>query len=152
MVTAQPCRTDRQDIRGVLLCGQFAESCFLLCRPCSNYYALSASQLDPDGYKFHVTSTARKALVGPGGTGEGRVKPQGTGRGIGQGFTEMRGDGSIKQKWTGKIKSKKGHTKYKPKCFIRFRPIMWLYFKNRINKKEKNYIKLHNFHWKYAYR
>ena len=85
MVTTQPCRTDRQDIRGVLVCGQFAESCFLLSRPCSNYYVLSASQLDPDGYKFHVTSTAREALVGPGGTEEGRVKSQGTGRGDYQG-------------------------------------------------------------------
>lgn len=32
--------------------------------------------------------------MGPGGTEEGRVKPQGSGRGIRQGFTEMRGDGA----------------------------------------------------------
>lgn len=32
--------------------------------------------------------------MGPGGTEEGRVKPQGTGRGIRQGFIEMRGVGS----------------------------------------------------------
>lgn len=54
----------------------------------------------------------------------------------------------------GKIKVKKGHTKYKSKikCFLRFRPIK-LYFSNviRINRK-KNYIKLHIFHWKYTYR
>ena len=49
-----------------------------------------------------------------------------------------------------KDKSEKHHTKCKPKCCIRFKPVK-LYFSNRLNKK-KNYIKMSHHHWKYAYR